>query len=447
MISRDVNASDSSTAGAGTGVPTSHGSDLIKIMFYGTYPNRATGYSKVANVVTNYLACQRRVKLYYMGISNFPDGNTVGRFVHPDVVLIDAVKTSASLVAGKTGDQFGIDIIDRVMEHVRPDIFVMYNDCIVTCRLLNALVSYRARHPSATKFVSYLDLVYPFQKLRFIKFIGENVGRIFVFSPFWKQNLVDMGVDHAMISVFPHGVDGSVVYRIEEASARRRMGFEHDDFVVLNANRNSYRKAHDITVRSFLMFLKTTNMDPRVKLFTNFNSSDNMDYNLEELLATECTRLRLPYEQVVNRHVFSFAAACRGLVSDEAMNCLYNACDVGLNTCLGEGFGLCNVEHGCVDRFQIVSKVGAFHDVFRGHEAMLVQPATSVGVPNLQDGHNGDAHVCRAEDFADRLRKVYEDRDAHRAMAREAGRDLRSRYRWREHLERFYSDLTAPDPQ
>lgn len=411
---------------------------VTKILFYGTYPNRPIGYSKIANVITNYLACQPNIQVYYFGISNF-DNQTLHRFVHPDIVMIDALQLSKTL--RNSGEVYGVDVISQVMEDIQPDVFIIYNDCIVTCRLLNELLEYKRKYPGKTTFVSYLDLVYPYQKLRYITHIGQHVDRIFVFTPFWKRNLVDMGVDADKIDVFPHGIDTSVVYRMNVADARKQMGFGEDDFVVLNLNRNSYRKAHDVAIRAFLMFLKAVHVDPRVKMFISFNTQGALDYALEEVVATECTRLKLPYDTVVHRHMYSFPTEQRGSASDAMINTLYNACDVGLNTCLGEGFGLCNAEHASVDKMQVVSKVGGLQDIFEAFPDMLVQHVSIMTVPTLQDDHNGDAYICRAEDFAARLEHVYKNTRAAQDIAARAGEHVRRTYRWQPILTQFLTTL------
>ena len=41
---------------------------------------------------------------------------------------------------------------------------------------------------------------------------------------------------------------------------------------------------------------------------------------------------------------------------------MYNVGDIGINTCDGEGFGLCNFEQAGVGVPQIVPKVGGFLD-------------------------------------------------------------------------------------
>jgi hypothetical protein len=82
-----------------------------------------------------------------------------------------------------------------------------------------------------------------------------------------------------------------------------------------------------------------------------------------------------------------------------------------MNTCIGEGFGLCNVEHGILGKPQVVSKVASLADIFSEMTDTNITPRTSYHVSNTQDFHNGVAYVCDATDVALGLTKVYENYD------------------------------------
>jgi len=60
--------------------------------------------------------------------------------------------------------------------------------------------------------------------------------------------------------------------------------------------------------------------------------------------------------------------------SDEAINQLYNAADIGINTSDGEGFGLCQLEHMYTGAPQIVTDVGAYRDFMDSSVAEFIPP-------------------------------------------------------------------------
>jgi hypothetical protein len=88
------------------------------------------------------------------------------------------------------------------------------------------------------------------------------------------------------------------------------------------------------------------------------------------------------------------------------INVLYNVCDVGMNTCIGEGFGLCNMEHAVLGKPQVVSKVGALRDIF-GDEA--IEPAAWYQIPNIEDEHTGIGGFVSHKDVADKLDDIYQN--------------------------------------
>ena len=128
-------------------------------------------------------------------------------------------------------------------------------------------------------------------------------------------------------------------------------------------------------------------------------------------------------------------------MTDEKLNTLYNACDVGLNTCLGEGFGLCNLEHACLGKPQIISKTGALADIFQEEYATLIPPVANLYLSALTEDHLGYVQVCSSDDFATALGKYYADQNlakTHGALARET---LTKKYEWASILEVFNTQL------
>jgi D-inositol-3-phosphate glycosyltransferase len=53
------------------------------------------------------------------------------------------------------------------------------------------------------------------------------------------------------------------------------------------------------------------------------------------------------------------------------LNLLYNACDVGINTSMGEGWGLVSFEHGAAGAAQIVPDHSACAEVWNGRAEMI----------------------------------------------------------------------------
>lgn len=402
----------------------------MRILFYASWPDLSIGYAKVAHRIANFLAAQPGVELTYWGVGRNPASpNTPLRPLDPRIHMVD--------VGALGGEVFGMDHIQAAMETLKPDVFLVYNDIIVTCRLYNALLPYRHTPSCATKFVSYLDLVYPYEKAELIRHVDRNTDHIFVFSSCWKRNLVAMGVPEAKVSVFPHGVPAPPRFLEDTGSARDRLGIPRDAFVLLNMNRNTYRKAQDILIAAFVRFLIRENWDPRIRLFIHCEPTTRSGYTIGDLLETEACRYGVPLSRIQS-HILRFQGT---EVSDAAIADLYCAADVGINTCMGEGFGLCNAEHAAYGRPQIVSAVGALPDIFAEGGALLIPPRVWIRVPNMLDEHSGDLGVCDAEDFAAAMSVYFRDAQRRRSDGQQAADIMRRKGCWETLLADFYTRL------
>ncbi len=401
----------------------------MKVLLFATHPQQPIGYGKIAHTISEHLASQPDIELHYFAISNFPQ-TAINRPINPRIHFIDALKEEQAL---GNDELYGINVIAREIERIQPDVFIIYNDIIVTCRIHNALLEYRKKHTYKT--ICYLDLVYPYEKLEYIKHVNRNCDEIWVFSEYWKTHLMGLNVPADKISVVYHGYD-LALKEIDRSEARKTIKLNPDDFIVLNTNRNSYRKAWDITIRAFLIFLKRNFMNPRLKLFINCHLETKDGYNMLQIIGNECLRLGINYEQVVNNHIIHIAGNV-GYVEDEVINNIYCAADIGINTCLGEGFGLCNMEQGRLGVPQIVTETGGLIDIFGDGGGILVKPVATLMVCNGLDGHNGDLHIPLAEDFAQAM-DIYYKNPERRMKDGAAARDIISaKYKWDEILQKM----------
>jgi glycosyltransferase involved in cell wall biosynthesis len=395
----------------------------MKILFYATYPTQSNGYARIGNNITNYLASKDNVEVYYFGITAFAQ-NLGEREIHPNIKLINVIEQSPSKNA------YGDDLIVPAIQQIQPDIVFLYNDILVISIMLNQIHTI----PRTFKIYTYIDLVYEYENTEIIQFIDKFTDRFFVFSECWKKSLIQSGVPEDKMFVLKHGLDTSKVFKLDQDESRKTIGIGLDDFVVLNINRNTHRKAIDITVASFLRFLKRRDCDSRIKLYLTANKEPS-SYDILEILRVECIQLNLDYHKIIHEHVL---ISSHSIMSDQLVNRIYNACDVGLNTCYGEGFGLCNLEHASVGKPQILSGVGALRDIFREGHCKLIQPRLKIYVPPALDATGGYMEICDPEEFADALNDYYLKKE----MRIEDGEFYRNKiskeYDWNDILEEFY---------
>jgi glycosyltransferase involved in cell wall biosynthesis len=404
----------------------------MRILFFATYPTQPTGYARIANIMTNYLAGQGH-EVHYLGISNFKN-SAIERDIHPFIHLIDALE------ARKTGstELYGVDIMCDKINQIKPDVVLIYNDIIVINRILNEFITTKIE--KTFKLCIYLDLVYEYQRLLYFQNINAWADQVLVFSPCWKENLLKIGFNAEKIEILPHGYDADIFHTLDASTAKQLMGFTDDDFIFLNTNRNSYRKAHDITIEAFVKFLKKQNYNPCLKLFLNILSTASQGYFILELVKVICLKNDADYDKIVSHHIFNRPSDI--YYSDEKLNLLYNACDVGLNTCIGEGFGLCNLEHACVGKPQIVSRVGALADIFTNEYATLIEPKIDLYLSSISEDHQGYIQLCSSDDFAAAMERYYSDQTLATAHGTLSQSNLTKKYEWASILETLNQALT-----
>ena len=88
-------------------------------------------------------------------------------------------------------------------------------------------------------------------------------------------------------------------------------------------------------------------------------------------------------------------------VNDDALNLLYNACDVGINTSMGEGWGLVSFEHGATAAAQIVPDHSACRELW-GESGELI-PIERSFKPEFSVLELGEVSTASVAEAIDRL--------------------------------------------
>ena len=265
--------------------------------------------------------------------------------------------------------------------------------------------------------------------------------KILVFSDCWKENLIKMNLPENKINVLYHGFDNNKFFPVDSSLAKTTFGFKPDDFLILNNNRNNYRKATDKTIEAFIIFLKNKNYDPKIKLFINNNSDDEANgYELLDLINVICFKHNANPNIVILNHIFINS---QNYYTDDMVNLLYNACDIGINTCGGEGFGLCNLEHAGIGKAQIISGVGALNDIFSDDNSIKIKSSGEFYLSNCIDTHGGYIKICNAMDFANAIDTYYTNRKLMNVHGQNARTMILDKYNWDKILTKLSDELTS----
>ena len=227
------------------------------------------------------------------------------------------------------------------------------------------------------------------------------------------------------LKVVPHGVESSDFYKMYETPEEARQvlfqkqygspELPKDMFIVLNANRNQPRKKLDITVAGFAEFAK--NKPNNVKLYMH---SGVRDASVD--LIKESKRYKID-----NRIIFTSLNQGIQRVSKEKLNLIYNVCDVGINTSLGEGWGLTNMEHAVTGAVQVVPRHSSCEELFSDCGLLM-----ETVIDWTFDNSETVGRVTTPQEVARCLELLYQDRELKNKLA-EKGRQkfIQPQYEWK----------------
>ena len=413
----------------------------MKICICATHFEQYNGYSKVAYELVKRLCLHDGINVTYFGFQNFPSSAPKqGRSLPGSVVVYDAFKHEDP---SKNGKGFGIESVKDYFTENEFDAVIIYNDMIVINAFLDKLKEIPDRK---FKIIAYLDQVYLYQKRHFIRSVNENCDGVMAFTPEWKDSLVEQGITLPIIDL-RHGIDKKTYFPIPQRLARKYFGLSETDFIVMNLNRNQPRKRWDICLKAV------------ADAVSRVHDSDN-DRTFKFLIATALTgawNLLEVYERELKKRGMTLEQGKKHLIvidapqklSDEEVNILMNCADVGINTCDGEGFGLCQFEQAFLGIPQIVPKLGGFVDFLGEDRAFLCDPILNYYIDGYRDGVGGEAQICDYSDFTEGMIVLYKNPE----MRKEYGDKSRNyinetaEYDWdvlASKLKEFIKSIVAP---
>jgi glycosyltransferase involved in cell wall biosynthesis len=275
----------------------------------------------------------------------------------------------------------------------------------------------------------------------------HGVSRYVLFTEYGRREIAetlksvcqqDPSFQFPDLDVIPHGVACDKFFPLNGSSdaaddsiparrleARRQMKLDDTDhlnaFIVLNANRNMPRKRIDLTLQGFAEFAK--DKPANVKLYLHMATEDT-GWNVL-ILAKRYG--------IFDRLIMTQADNSRPSFSDEQLNVLYNACDIGINTTTGEGWGMPSFEHAATRAAQIVPRHTSLGDLWEG-AAEFIEPVMKLTYP----GNLTHAHIVTPEGVAGALQRLYQDRARREALAEAAYRNAtQAQLRWSAIAERW----------
>lgn len=224
------------------------------------------------------------------------------------------------------GDLYGIRRIGNLVDKIEPDSILILQDAWIIQKYLDIL-----SEEMIAKTILYIPIdAGPYQIEWLEKF--DQVKRVCVYTEFGKAVLLECMPELDNIEIINHGIDTSKFHPIDQDGCREALNIDKDFFVVLNVNRNQPRKRIDIAAKAFGLFAQR-HEDVR---YHHHAGVEDSGWNI--------TVLAKRYGWSKKLIITSRDLSPQKYVSDEVLNLMYNSADVGLNTSMGEGWGLCFTE-------------------------------------------------------------------------------------------------------
>jgi len=292
-------------------------------------------------------------------------------------------------------DPFGSHRIAELVQIIKPDLVFVVNDIWVAIGLMDKIEQFKEGIGFKTVIYTPIDSYGLFPEL--LPAI-EKWDTLITYTQFAKEEVEKIGYDKHIYTV-GHGTNFSHFFPIDKQQCRKELGVPEDVFIVFNGNRNQPRKRIDLTIKGFVKFAKDK---PDARLWLNMGQKD-MGWELIPLFKRVARDEG--YDAAGKLILTSPQFSTHNCLPIEQLNKVYNACDVGINTCIGEGWGLVNTEHAATGVAQVVPDHTSLKEIFDGVKRIAVESWETDRNYGLERGQPSPS------DLADILNYYYHNRE------------------------------------
>jgi len=397
-------------------------SEKVKVLWIGDGVT-PTGFSTVNHNIIKELSSES-FEVHHLAVNYFGDPHKYNHLIYPATVPSNY----------SFGDLYGQMRIGELSFNNFDFIFIL-NDIWVIDRYLEEIK--RVYTPDKMpKIVVYFPVDgYGYQKSWFKNF--DIVTNAVVYTEFGKKTVLDIKPSlESKLSIIPHGTNLKDFFRFEDKLQAKKEIFSpvtdmslEDSFIVLNANRNQPRKRLDLSIQAFAIFAygKPTN----VRYYHHAGIKD-AGWNLFELVDRIDNSFKLAgkYDNgettLKSRIVITSLEQQVQQVPIEKLNLVYNACDVGINTSLGEGWGLVSTEHAATGAPQIVPDHTACAELFE--DCGLLTPIKLTAFDSVTLLDRGFIDV---QELAKQLELLYTNKELRESLGQKGQDKFTSeKYQW-----------------
>lgn len=357
-----------------------------KVLFVGDFVT-PTGFSQVnKNIVMNLN--RRLIDPYSLAVNYRGDPHPFDWPIFP---------------ASLGGDLMGYNRIKEFADGNLDGFFILNDPWVIDQYLVRIKESFKKVPPIVVYFpVDAIDL-----NPKWFRHY-DMVTKVCVYTEFAKKE-VEKVAPKLNIEIVPHGVDTRIfrkLYQTSRAEIKRQIFPDKEkidlanSFIVLNANRNQPRKRIDITIQGFSLFAKEK--PDNVLLYLHMGIVDT-GFDVMEL----CYRYGID-----NRLILTDKSMNIQSIPENELNRIYNACDVGINTSVGEGWGLTAIEHAVTGAPQVLPNHSACAELYA--DCGILMPINTYLTNTAILTIGGYVHPIAV---ADALERLYNDKDLYNELS------------------------------
>jgi glycosyltransferase involved in cell wall biosynthesis len=296
-------------------------------------------------------------------------------------------------------DPFGSHRIGDLVQSIKPEMVFVMNDIWVAIGLIDRIEPLKEAIGFKTFVYTPLDSYGLFPEL--LPAINKW-DRLATYTEFARNELGIMGYKKS-IDVIGHGTDFTKFFPMDKQGCRAELGVPQDAFIVFNGNRNQPRKRIDLTIKGFVKFAKDK---PDARLWLNMGAKD---MGWETVPLFKRVARDEGYDASGKLILTSPNFSTHNCLPVEQLNKVYNAVDVGINTCIGEGWGLVNTEHAATGVAQLVPDHTSLKEIFDG------VPRIACHGSETDRNYGLERPLPEPESMAELLTNYYENRMALKA--------------------------------
>lgn len=369
-------------------------------MFWGDSPTVGTGFGNVLKFIIKHLP-RDQYHISVLGVYDQGKEHDLDCTIYP-ITIGSEIEHS--------------DFVYSIIKKEQPDIIFLLQDIWVMDNILEFFKKYKVFKKS--KVVGYMPVDATDHDPSWYKNV-QYLKKLVVYNKFGQEVVKAVRPD-IKTEIIEHGVDSTVFHKLPNTKSEvRQMLFQDapeldDAFVFLNAGRNQPRKLVDISMRAFAQFAKGKK-DVFLYMHCGYRDAHINVLRLAKTLGIE------------DKLLMTTSTPGMPNVPIEHLNCIYNFCDVGLNSGLGEGFGLPNAEHGAIGKPQIVADHSALTDLY-GDCGLLVPAKINVSLSDITT----TGKMILPEDMAANMDLIYTNKQLYKDLAFQTYKKFNSeKYTWK----------------